>query len=422
MGRRAEQKVSRNPAPRSAGPWHWRAISAGVVASLIAALIAAAWAAARSRDDVIEATFLSPSRGAQVGQEVRAEGQLSTPVDQPLWLVTRDPQGQFHPANDPCLAKQRRFDCGTAFIGTKAAPPRPESWRVLLVSADPVGHEALLDFGEQQKERPSYEGFGSLFPGLEVVGDVGVTRVPADAASSRLTRGEVLPTGFSLLSPNGRYSLDMQADGNLVLRDLQEGDLHWESRTRGTEARAILRTDGNFLVETLSDDLLWATGTDMTSGRAVVVQDDGRAVLEAGQTSPPLWVTDGVAPVIEASDPRAPNALSQWEALRRGRSLTSPDGTARLLMQEDGDLVLTRGGVVVWRTDTAGHPGAALAMQHDGNLVLYADPEDGVLGRAIWTAETDGSGADILRLEADGLRLFNGMQFVCDVTRSCSQD
>ena len=55
-------------------------------------------------------------------------------------------------------------------------------------------------------------------------------------------------------------------------------------------------------------------------------------------------------------------------------------------MQGDGNLVLYWEGQPLWASNTAKHPGAALAMQGDGNLVIYE------ANRPIWTSGTDRGG------------------------------
>lgn len=52
----------------------------------------------------------------------------------------------------------------------------------------------------------------------------------------------------------------------------------------------------------------------------------------------------------------------------------------QLAMQTDGNLVLYSNGTPIWYTSTQGHPGAYLVIQADGNLVIY--PAGG--GGAIW--------------------------------------
>jgi hypothetical protein len=52
-------------------------------------------------------------------------------------------------------------------------------------------------------------------------------------------------------------------------------------------------------------------------------------------------------------------------------------------MQGDGNFVVYAGGVGVWSSGTAGNPGAYLAMQTDGNLVVYS-PAD----VSLWSSGT----------------------------------
>ena len=72
--------------------------------------------------------------------------------------------------------------------------------------------------------------------------------------------------------------------------------------------------------------------------------------------------------------------------LRGGSWLASPNGQYRLAMQADGNLVLYWEGHPLWASSTAGHPGAFLAMQADGNLVVYEG------NRPIWSSGTDRGG------------------------------
>jgi hypothetical protein len=104
-----------------------------------------------------------------------------------------------------------------------------------------------------------------------------------------------------------------------------------------------------------------------------------------------------------------PDRLMPNETLARGRELRSADGRHRLLMQNDGNLVLywpegprwatgatspgerlvmqgdgnlvvyNAANVATWQSGTAGNPGSWLALQHDGNLVVYD-----AAGKARW--------------------------------------
>ena len=64
--------------------------------------------------------------------------------------------------------------------------------------------------------------------------------------------------------------------------------------------------------------------------------------------------------------------LRSPEFLSAGGRLQSPNGSATFQMQADGNLVLYVAGKATWSSRTTGHPGAYLAIQSDGNLVVYA--------------------------------------------------
>lgn len=108
--------------------------------------------------------------------------------------------------------------------------------------------------------------------------------------------------------------------------------------------------------------------------------------------------------------------LAPGQTLKRGEQLTSPNGRFKAVMQTDGNFViygpgnsvlrpwmgagdtasmntdgnfvLYSGGHDTWASDTAGNGGARLLMQNDGNLVVYSAPAAG--NRALWESETSG--------------------------------
>lgn len=65
-------------------------------------------------------------------------------------------------------------------------------------------------------------------------------------------------------------------------------------------------------------------------------------------------------------------------------SNTDGSGADRAVMQQDGNLVLYRGGTAIWQSNTDGFPGGTLVVQNDGNVVIY---EGGV---ARWASGTAG--------------------------------
>lgn len=126
----------------------------------------------------------------------------------------------------------------------------------------------------------------------------------------------------------------------------------------GDAAIGIGATEVQYLGPKLwpNQKLLIGQGLQSKNGRVkVVLQTDGNFVLYGdGQ---PLWWT-GVRP-----------------------------GVDQAVMQNDGNFVLYKPDEgAVWNSETAGHPGAYLWAQDDGNLVMYWK----VGGSALWSSETDG--------------------------------
>ena len=102
-----------------------------------------------------------------------------------------------------------------------------------------------------------------------------------------LTGGRWLNPGYWIKSPNGRYQLIYQNDGNLVFYG-PSGPL-WASDTIGQPPGfATMQGDGNLVVYRADGVPIWATDTSGMPGAELRVQDDGYLVLyDAGNT--PMW-------------------------------------------------------------------------------------------------------------------------------------
>ncbi|RKT53669.1 ricin-type beta-trefoil lectin domain protein [Saccharothrix australiensis] len=112
---------------------------------------------------------------------------------------------------------------------------------------------------------------------------------PIKGGSDRLVRGERLSAGQSKWSPDGRFRLTMQPDGNLVLYAQADGAALWSSVTWGSGAtHAILQPDGNLVVYTAAGEAKWHTWTFGTAAERFVVQSDSNIVLY-GPDATPYW-------------------------------------------------------------------------------------------------------------------------------------
>jgi len=106
-----------------------------------------------------------------------------------------------------------------------------------------------------------------------------------------LTADQGLYPRQGLASCDGRFTLNMQGDANLVLRE--GATALWSSATAGQpSAEMIMQADGNVVIYSVTGSPLWSTGTSNNPGARLVVQNDGNLVVygpSPGNT--PLWST-----------------------------------------------------------------------------------------------------------------------------------
>lgn len=102
-----------------------------------------------------------------------------------------------------------------------------------------------------------------------------------------LAPGQVLNQGQWINSCDGRFTLAMQADGNLVLYTADSVPL-WHTYTNGLDGRMLaMQTDGNLVLYAGDGTPLWHTHTDGQRGAWLAIQDDGNLVVYLGSTA--IW-------------------------------------------------------------------------------------------------------------------------------------
>jgi hypothetical protein len=134
------------------------------------------------------------------------------------------------------------------------------------------------------------------------IGLTGVSLANAGTAQAdRVAVNEQLNSGERITSPDGRYTLELQSDGNLV----EYGPGHvavWATGTSpggGTIAR--LQGDGNLVVIAPGNRPVWASNTAGTQGATLELQNDANLVLY-GTGHIAAWASSGIKPSNTAGD------------------------------------------------------------------------------------------------------------------------
>ncbi|MET8701287.1 FG-GAP-like repeat-containing protein, partial [Kitasatospora sp. NPDC004723] len=192
---------------------------------------------------------------------------------------------------------------------------------------------------------------------------------------------------FTVIAPG-----DINGDGvpDLWLRNESTGELLRSHGSKDANGVIDLATWGTKDRAVIGGNL--TTALYPTVGSVGDINGDGIADLWARKADNTLYewygkVTGGtvnsfsddvtVDGVIGARIPSGTNLASGQEYAT---------GNAKLTMQADGNLVLTKAGKVFWASNTAGNPNAFARMQADGNLVVYS--ADG--SKTLWNTHTDG--------------------------------
>ncbi|MBE7485650.1 MAG: lectin [Polyangiaceae bacterium] len=88
--------------------------------------------------------------------------------------------------------------------------------------------------------------------------------------------------------------------------------------------------------------------------------------------------------------------LQAGQSLGAGQTLTNCKGNVTLAMQGDGNLVVYGPPGALWSSNTAGTPANVAVMQGDGNFVLYSG------STPYWSSNTAGYSGAYLVVQDDG--------------------
>lgn len=308
------------------------------------------------------------------------------------------------------LGTSRPNDRTSQFADSSWAPyqgvPRPAQMSESSLSPGQIG---TFDFILKAPNTPgSYaEYFNLVADGRTWLNDPGFSFTvnvvnPVGASNSTntgLASGATLNKGGFLLSPDSQSVLAIQRDGNLSL--LSNFGSVWNTGALGANVdRLVMQSDGNLVLYSTSGQPLWSAQTSGNPGAWLALQTDGNMVVYSS-SNVALWSTS----TILSPDHLAyvNTTLSSGGLLYPGQKIETADRGFKLILQTDGNLVLYSPTRALWATGTDGKQVAFLAMQGDGNLVLYDSSY-----RPLWSSRTAGYGPLRLVTQGDGnLVLYN---------------
>jgi hypothetical protein len=212
------------------------------------------------------------------------------------------------------------------------------------------------------------------------------------ASPTRLNAGDYIK------SPDGRYTLVMQDDGNLVLYSADTASI-WNSGTAGQPGSyAVMQNDGNLVVYNSGNVPLWWSGTWGNGASTLKLQNDGNLVVYRNSDNAFTWATWSQFNNYQVNN-YIGTQIASGTTLHAGDYLRSPDWRYTLVMQEDGNLVVYSVDryTALWSSRTWNNAGAYAVMQNDGNLVVYDKN-----ARALWNTYTYTQGASLLKMQSDG--------------------
>lgn len=128
---------------------------------------------------------------------------------------------------------------------------------------------------------------------LVVIAGNGVPKWASGGVNTRLNGGEVLQPGWFSSSPDRRYQLIMQADGNAVVYN--QGIANFATGTDYPGSTLEMQGDGNLVVYRPGHVAVWSSNASGHANSALLGQNDGNFVIYApGNVA--VWASVGAPP------------------------------------------------------------------------------------------------------------------------------
>lgn len=214
-----------------------------------------------------------------------------------------------------------------------------------------------------------------------------------NVVGTRLNMAQHLNSGSCLRSNNGRFLLNMQGDGNLVLYDIDKLVQLWATATAGKSVSyaAVDGNSGSLELFDFSGRIVYSNNLNYGSGiYFLLVQDDGNFTLQKNFWSTVVGWGSGPSHVV--FPPPACNQtgnhinlgdqLAIGQKLKTGQCLVSPLTRYELSLQSDGNLILIDQATQSqqWTSNTSNLSVSYAAVLSDGELALFD-----ALGNQVWS-------------------------------------
>jgi hypothetical protein len=238
-----------------------------------------------------------------------------------------------------------------------------------------------------------------IAPDLAALKNTGVSYMPVAWPGFSWWNLQNHSSPFNKIPRNGgrffwRQAYNAQAAGSTMLYvamfdEVDEGTAMFKiaenaSQTPGTGKFLTLNADGENLPSDWYLRLMGEASRMMKLQRPLVGTMPSNPLGSGGSTPP---------------TPTAGNSLQTGQQLGLNQFRSATNGKFRLILQSDGNIVLTNlaSGQAIWNSASTNRGGVRLTLQDDGNLVLYT-----AANASVWASGTVGRGGAYLLVQDDG--------------------
>lgn len=196
----------------------------------------------------------------------------------PTETVFDPPQGLF-----TADAKVSRMPNGRDEIFDWVVAPNPGPARVgrMTLRFRDLSESKTLEF--RQAANPNLPP-----PHTNDVTVLGAERTCSGVKMNVVKSGANLKYDTYVLSPNRKFKIIYQKDGNFVLYK-GTGEWVWDIQKPNVGGRMAMQTDGNLVSYPATGGALWSSKTQGNPGAFLAVQDDGNVVIYAAGSCKALW-------------------------------------------------------------------------------------------------------------------------------------